>query len=63
MFDITMMAAWHDLQAAIFFGSIDEREPEVDHEGVLGIQIEVAKILVPRNDDLSWFGSFARTLY
>ena len=48
--DVVAMAAGYDLQAAVFFRGIYKRQPEVDHEGVGGIQLEISEILMPGDD-------------
>ena len=50
------VAAGDDLHAAVLPRGVDQRDPEVDHEGLLGIGLQVAQVLVPRHDALVLVG-------
>ena len=46
------VAAGDDLHAAVLARGVDQRNPEVDHEGLRGVGLQVAQILVPWHDPL-----------
>ena len=52
------VAAGNDFHTAVFRSGIDQGNPKIDHEGFLGVGLQIAQVLVPRHHSGVLIGQF-----